>query len=69
MWVVLKDFPDIIDKKEINYDDFIFILSRKSNLNNIYKTEIKWEWIEFFDKKQEEEIMKLNSVQNLYNII
>jgi len=69
MWVLLQDFPKITTKSEMNYEEFIFTLSKKANLNNIYKAKIEWKWIEYFDEKQEKEIMELDSVKWLYNLI
>ena len=69
MWVLIENFPKIIDKNKIYYEEFIYILAEKSNLNKFYKAEIKCKWIEYFDEKQEEKIMELDSVKNLYNLI
>ena len=69
MWVLLQNFPEITDKKEINYEEFIFVLWKKANLNRIYKAEIKWEWVEYFEKENEKNIMELDSVKWLYNLI
>ncbi len=66
MSVSLKDFPNI---KANNYEEFILALSRKANLNRIYKAKIKWEWVKYFDEKEEKEIMELDSVKWLYNLI
>ena len=69
MWVLIENFPKIIDKSKIDYEEFIYILAEKSNLNKFYKAEIKWKWIEYFNEKQEKELMELDSVKNLYNLI
>ncbi len=69
MWVLLQNFPNITTKSEINYDEFIVILSEKANLNTIYKAKIEWKWIEYFEEKQEKNIMELDSVKWLYNLI
>ena len=69
MWVLIENFPKIIDKSKIDYEEFIYILAKKSNLNKFYKAEIKWKWIEYFNEKQEKELMELDSVKNLYNLI
>jgi hypothetical protein len=69
MWVLLQNFPNITTKSEMNYDEFIYVLSKKANLNNIYKAKIEWKWVEYFGEEQEEEIMELDSVKWLYNLI
>jgi len=69
MWVLLYNFPKITDKTEINYEEFISVLAKKSNLNTFYKTEIKGKWIEFFEDNEEKKLMELDSVKNLYNLI
>ena len=69
MWVLLQNFPNITTKSEMNYDEFIYVLSKKANLNNIYKAKIEWKWVEYFEEEQEEEIMELDSVKWLYNLI
>jgi hypothetical protein len=69
MWVLLQNFPNITTKSEMNYDEFIYVLSKKANLNNIYKAKIEWKWVEYFEEKLEKEIMELDSVKWLYNLI
>jgi hypothetical protein len=69
MWVLLQNFPNITTKSEMNYEEFIYVLSEKVNLNKIYKAKIEWKWVEYFGKKQEKEIMELDSVKWLYNLI
>jgi hypothetical protein len=41
MTLVVDNFPIKTDKAEIDYEEFIYILSKKANLNKIYKAEIK----------------------------
>ena len=69
MWVLLQNFPNITTKSEMNYDEFIYVLSKKANLNNIYKAKIEWKWVEYFEEKLEKEIMELDSVKWLYNLV
>ena len=69
MWVLLKNFPKITDKSKIDYDEFIYLLAEKANLNKIYRAKIEGKWIEIFSEKQEKEIMELDSVKWLYNLI
>ena len=67
MSIVINDLPVSIKQKEMNYDDFISLLSKKSTLNNISNSSIEFEWVEDFDKKEEKKILDLDSVKWLYN--
>ena len=70
MSVLLENFPiKITNKKKIDYEEFIFKLSERANLNTIYKSKIKWEWVEYFSEETEKNIMELDSVRWLYNSI
>ena len=67
MSIVINDLPVSIKQKEMNYNDFISLLSKKSTLNNISNSSIEFEWVEDFDKKEEKKILDLDSVKWLYN--
>jgi hypothetical protein len=55
--------PITLNKTSINYEDFILTLSKKANLNKVYKAEIESSGVELFDKKTENKIMGLDSVK------
>jgi len=67
MPTLIQDFPVKI-KPEIKYEDFINFLWKKAVLNKVFNAEIKWDWVEYFEEKQEQEIMELESVKSLYNM-
>ena len=50
MSLVVENFPVEINKSKIDYEEFIYILSKKANLNKFSKAEIKSKWIEYFSK-------------------
>jgi hypothetical protein len=41
MSLVVENIPVETGKSKVNYDEFIYILSEKANLNKAYKAEIK----------------------------
>jgi len=69
MSLIVENFPVEINKSKIDYEEFIYILSKKANLNKFSKAEIKSKWVEYFSKDKEKKLMELDSVKWLYNLI
>lgn len=67
MNITIKDFPLDINEKEITYNSFIDLLSKKNLLDDVNKADIKFEWLEYFSENEEKKIMNLDSVNSLYN--
>lgn len=56
-------------KNNIDYEEFIEILSKKINLDNLSKASLEYEWVEHFSENEEENLLNLNSVNSLFNSI
>jgi len=41
MSVLIENFPKVTDKSKLDYEEFIYLLAEKSNLNKFYKAKIE----------------------------
>ena len=69
MSIIVRDLPLKTNKKEIDYNDLIMLLSQKAVLNDVYKANIQFEWVEYFSEEAEDKIMEIDSVKSLFNSI
>lgn len=67
MTVIIHDLD--VNKSELSYEEFIDVLSQKALWNTKVKVEIMSEWVENFDKEQEERILSSKWVSWLFNAL